>query len=162
MPATPKDLLEKFMAHTGDAAMIDALVAPDATYVSLNFRDQDLTRVMPWCGTREHAGPKGINWVFATVARFWRIDKFEPLQVFGDDRYAAAFGRFTYTSVVLEKTVTTPFAILIEAKGEQITYMQFMEDTFATAASFQVAGAATYHSDPDGEPFSLSAPPRLD
>ncbi len=162
MTPTPKELLQKFITHTDDAAMIEQLVAPDAAYVSLNFRDPDLTRIMPWCGTHENAGPQGIIWVFATVARFWKIEQFAPLQIFGDDRYAAVFGRFRYRSSVLQKTVNTPFAILIEARAGQITYMQFMEDTFATATSFQVSGSAVYHSDPDGKPWTLDGPARLD
>jgi ketosteroid isomerase-like protein len=34
------------------------------------------------------------------------------------------------------KTVTTSFAIFCKVQDGNITYMQFMEDTFATAASF--------------------------
>jgi hypothetical protein len=158
---TPRELLETFMSSTGDADTIRKIVAPKATYVSLNFDDKDLTRIMPWCGTHEGVGPDGIIWVFAAVARFWNIERFEPLHLLGDERRAAAFGRFTYESAILKKRVTTPFAILIEVEGVQIRYMQFMEDTFATAASFQASGNATYHSDPDGQPFTLDGPARL-
>ena len=60
------------------------------------------------------------------------------------------FGRFTYTSTRLKKSVTTPFAIYCKVQSGKVTYMQFMEDTFATAASFRSGGAWTFQSDPRG------------
>ena len=65
------------------------------------------------------------------------------------------FGRFTYRSVTLGKAVTSPFAILAKVKDGQITFMQFMEDTFGTAATFRSGGVVTYRSDPDGGEMEL-------
>jgi uncharacterized protein len=161
MSRTAVELLDEFLKHTLDADTIRRLVAPDATYVSLNQRDRDLHRIMPWCGTHERGGPQGIIDTFATVAEFWKIDEFTVDQLFGSGEFAAAFGRFTYTSTVAGRTVTSPFAILTIAKNDRITYMQFMEDTFATAASFQTGGNATYHSDPHGEAIAIAGPPTI-
>ena len=54
-----------------------------------------------------------------------------------EDDKVAVFGRFTYTSTKLRKTVTTPFAIFCKVHDGKVAYMQFMEDTFATSASFR-------------------------
>ena len=62
----------------------------------------------------------------------------------------AAFGSFTYRSTVLGKAYTSPFAIWCAAKDGLVTYMQFMEDTFGTAKTFQKDdGESTYVSVPD-------------
>ena len=67
----------------------------------------------------------------------------------------AVFGRFTYRSVTLGKAASSPFAILAKVREGQVTFMQFLEDTFATAATFRSGGIATYRSDPDGGEVSL-------
>jgi hypothetical protein len=54
------------------------------------------------------------------------------------------------------KRVTSPFAVLVLAEAGRITYMQFMEDTFATAASFQESGTARYRRDPNGDVVELT------
>lgn len=147
------------MAGARDPDVVNRLVAPTATYVSLNFEDHDLHRIMPWCGTHEKAGPRSIIETFTNVGRFWSVESFEIECLFGDDNQAAAFGRFTYRSTVLGKRVTSPFAVLAVVKNGMVTYMRFMEDTFATASSFQSSGEVTYHSDPDGQAFHLVGAP---
>lgn len=61
------------------------------------------------------------------------------------------FGRFTYKSAVLSKVVTTPFAVFAKVEQGLCTYLQFMEDTFATGASFRSGGNWIFQSDPSGE-----------
>jgi uncharacterized protein len=60
------------------------------------------------------------------------------------------FGRFTFTSTKLRKTVTTPFAIFCKLKDGSVNYMQFMEGTFCTASSFRSGGTWRFQSDPSG------------
>jgi hypothetical protein len=60
------------------------------------------------------------------------------------------FGRFTYRSRVMDKTVTTPFSVFARVKDGKCSYLQFMEDTFATGSSFRSGGFWTFRSDPDG------------
>ena len=67
----------------------------------------------------------------------------------GEDK-VAVFGRFTYRSNTLGKAVTSPFAILARMIDGRVTYMQFMEDTFGTAATFRAGGEAVFRADPDG------------
>ena len=60
------------------------------------------------------------------------------------------FGRFTYRSNTVGRSVTSPFAILAKVRDGKVVYMQFMEDTFGTASTFRTGGTATYRADPEG------------
>ena len=133
--------------------VVHKLVAPDATYVSLSFDNPDLRRIMPWTGTR--TGPEAVLDTYTRVNRYWHSEAFEIGELFGEGENVAVFGRFTYRSVTLGKVVTSPFAILAKVRDGRITFMQFMEDTFGTAATFRSGGGATYRSDPDGGEVAL-------
>ena len=89
------------------------------------------------------------------VNRFWHSEAFEIGELFGEGENVAVFGRFTYRSVTLGKAITSPFAILAKVSGGRITFMQFMEDTFGTAATFRSGGVANYRSDPDRGEMAL-------
>jgi hypothetical protein len=65
------------------------------------------------------------------------------------------FGRFTYRSVSLEQAVTSPFSIHARVRDGKITYMQFMEDTFATARSFRQKGTWTIQLASGGPTFEV-------
>ena len=138
MARTPKDVLKAILADPTNAESVRALVAPDATYVSLNFSNPELKRVMPWAGTS--TGPDAIVKTFIDVGRYWSSEAFEEIASFGDERYAALFGRMTYRSVALGRRVTSPFAVYVEVVDGVCRHMQFMEDTFATANSFRSGG----------------------
>jgi ketosteroid isomerase-like protein len=123
------------------------------TYVSLNYNNPDLKKIMPWAGTSR--GPESIVKTFEDVSRFWQMVSFEPEALLGSDTCAAMFGRFTYKSTVLGKTVTSPFAVFARCQDGRCTYLQFMEDTFATGASFRKGGTWTFSSDPSGETVAI-------
>ena len=142
------EILSSILQNPTDLEHVRSLVSPDVTYVSLNYDNPDLKKIMPWAGTSH--GPESIVRTFVAVGRYWKVVSFEPEAVFGSDRYAAMFGRFTYESSVLSKVVTTPFAVFAKVDGGRCTYLQFMEDTFATGASFRSGGSWTFQSNPDG------------
>jgi uncharacterized protein len=148
MQASPKEIVQTLLQSVRDPGVVKNLCAPDVTYVSLNYANSDLRKIMPWCGTG--SGPEAIIKTFHDVANFWIVDSFTPEDVFGEAGNVAVFGRFTYTSTKLRKTITSPFAILCKVKDGKITYMQFMEDTFCTASSFRSGGAWKFESDPHG------------
>lgn len=154
MPSTVKTL-QAILANPKSIDNVKAHTTPDVTYVSLNYSNESLKRVMPWCGT--HKGPESIVDTFVNVGRFWVVEAFEPEATFGDDEHAAMFGRFTYRSTVLGKKVTSPFSTFARFNADgKCTYLQFMEDTLATADSFRKDGAWTVHSDPEAGEFSLT------
>lgn len=144
----PKMVMLRFLANTDKADVLREIIAPDATYVSLNFKNENLTRIMPWCGTHNNEGPQGVIETFRDVAQFWKIDAFEPQVTFCEEENCAVFGSFTYTSTVLQKQVTSPFAIQAKVRNGKITYMMFMEDTLMTSSSFAKSGTRTYVSNP--------------
>ncbi len=148
MTMSPTEVVRALLKDPTNPEVVHRLVAPDATYVSLNDDNPELQRVMPWAGTRR--GPEAVLDTYTRVSRFWRSEAFEVGELFGAGENVAVFGRFTYRSTVLGKPVTSPFAILAKVAAGRITFMQFMEDTFATAASFRESGSAVYRSDPDG------------
>jgi uncharacterized protein len=150
---TPKDVLRAILADPMNFDSVSALMAPDATYVSLNFSNPALKRVMPWAGTA--VGPAAVVQTFVDVGRYWTKEAFEEIALFGDERYAAVFGRMTYRSVILGKQVTSPFAVYVEVVDGLCRHMQFMEDTLATTESFRSGGAWTIQSDPAGGQISL-------
>ena len=142
------EILSSILQNPTDLEHVRSLVSPDVTYVSLNYDNPDLKKIMPWAGTSH--GAESIVRTFVEVGRYWKVLSFQPEAVFGSDRYAAMFGRFTYESSVLSKIVTTPFAVFAKVDGGRCTYLQFMEDTFATGASFRSGGSWTFQSNPDG------------
>jgi len=148
MLRAPQAVVEELLRSTMDSGKVGRLVAPDVTYVSLNYEHADLQRIMPWCGTSR--GSEAIVNTFTRVAQFWHIDSFTPEVIFGEGTHVAVFGRFTYTSAVLGKTVTSPFAIYCEVVDGKVTYMQFMEDTLRTSWSFKESGSWRFRSDPKG------------
>ncbi len=153
MEMAATDIVRALLDDPTNPAVVRRLVAPDATYVSLNFDNPELRRIMPWAGTR--TGPDAVLDTYTSVNRFWRSEAFAIDELFGEGGSVAVFGRFTYRSVTLGKAVTSPFSILAKVQDGKITFMQFMEDTFGTAATFRTGGIATYRSDPDGGEVAL-------
>ena len=148
MSEDPVDIVRRLLADPTNPDVVHELVAEDSVYVSLNFEDAELKRIMPWCGTGH--GSNALLQTFTDVSRYWSIKNFEILDIFGADTRVAAFGTFTYTSTVLGQEVTSPFAVLAKVQNGKVVYTQFMEDSFATARSFRSGGTWTIHSDPDG------------
>jgi len=150
---TSKAIVTQLLEGIHDAKIIRDLCAADVTYVSLNYSNPDLQKIMPWCGTGY--GVDAIIKTFADVGRFWNVDSFTPEDIFGEGDEVAVFGRFTYTSTKMHKTVTTPFAIFCRLKQGKVKYMQFMEDTFCTASSFRSGGTWKFQSDPNGSEVEI-------
>src|ERR1700747_382371 len=117
------EILAAILKNPTDLDHVRSLVAPDVTYVSLNYDNPDLKRVMPWAGTSR--GPESIVRTFVDVGKFWEIQAFETEALFGSSDMAAMFGRFAYKSSVLGKFVTSPFAVFAKVENGRCTYLQF-------------------------------------
>ena len=148
MAASPVDVVRAILDDPTDLASVTQLVAADATYVSLNYDNPELKKLMPWAGTQQ--GPEAIVSTYAKVGRYWKNEGFEIRDIFGAGENIAVFGSFTYRSTTLGKAITSPFSILAKVHDGRVTYMQFMEDTFGTASTFRTGGTATYRADPEG------------
>jgi ketosteroid isomerase-like protein len=156
MAAAPTEIVQDFLQNTAPdkvEAAARRLVAEDATYVSLNFDNPELKRILPWTGTSTGQAPY-ID-TFQRVAGYWTIEDFQVSELFGEGENVAVFGSFTYRSVSLGKSFTSPFSILAKVRDGRITYFQFMEDTFASARSFSTGGTWSIQTAPDGEVYEV-------
>ena len=146
----PKDVVYAFLVNSGKDTVANVsaqLVAEDATYISLNFSNPELKQIEPWCGTSK--GREVYVYTFSNVGTYWNVDDFQVTDMLAEGETVAVFGQFTYTSVIAKNTFTSPFAIKAKVQNGQIVYFQFMEDTYASAASFRVAGEWTIQQDQD-------------
>ncbi len=149
MDDTPVEIVQALLKGATRPEVVNALVAEDATYVSLSYDNPDLTKVMPWAGTHKD-GRQAILKTFQDVNTWWTVVAFEPQQVFGAGENVALFGSFTLRSTTLGKQVTSPFSILARVRNGQIYYMQYMEDTFLTSSTFRSGGTWRFNGNPDG------------
>ncbi|KAI9655148.1 MAG: hypothetical protein M1821_005631 [Bathelium mastoideum] len=144
------EVVKQVLASTTNLEAMAKVVTPDATYVSVAFDNPELKKVLPWVGTHPEAGPAAICSTFGGVGRFWEIKEFQPQTFFGSGEDVAVFGSMTYTSRTIGKTMTSPFGIHAKVQNGKLTYMMFLEDSFATAGSFRSGGSWTVRSDPEG------------
>ncbi|KAI9822703.1 MAG: hypothetical protein M1827_000422 [Pycnora praestabilis] len=155
MTLSSTQIVEKLLQNTTNKEAMEELVASDATYVSLNYDNPDLHQLMPWAGTHSKRGAQGIFETFKGVGKYWTTENFDVQALFGSGENVAAFGTFTLKSRVLGKAATSPFSIWCVVKEGKITYMQFMEDTFATSSTFRSGGHWTFRANPDGGEQSI-------
>ncbi|KAL8735052.1 MAG: hypothetical protein Q9181_002966 [Wetmoreana brouardii] len=144
MSSDPVDIVRTLLANTSSLDTVKKLVAPEATYTSLNYSNPSLKKILPYAGEHPNEGPQAIFDTFATVDQIWAKESFEILSIFGAGEDVAVFGRFTYRSRTLGKASTSPFSIWAKVKEGKITYMQFMEDTMDTMSTFKTGGASKY------------------
>jgi len=156
MNTTPTDVVKEFLQNTAPdkvEAAARRLVADDATYISLNFDNPDLKRILPWTGTSK--GRQSFIETATRVAGYWTIEEFNVSDLFGAGDNVAVFGSFTYRSVSLGKVFSSPFSIHAKVRNGQIVYFQFMEDTFASARSFSHSGTWIVKTDPKGPEYEV-------
>ena len=53
----PTEVVQRLLENTLDPGIVRDLVAPDATYISLNYSNSDLARILPYAGTHTK-GPR--------------------------------------------------------------------------------------------------------
>jgi ketosteroid isomerase-like protein len=141
-------VLQQLLQNTSNLESLRQLMTPDATYVSLNFDNPELKRIMPWAGT--HNGPQELPKVFGAILSFWKTLDFKVTDTIEQGDRAAFFGSFTYKSNTTGKEITSPFSLLARFEGDKVAYVQFLEDSYGTAGSFKTGGASRFHSDPSG------------
>lgn len=156
MSANPTDVVKDFLENTAPdkvGAAARRLVAEDATYVSLNFNNPELKRILPWTGTSK--GPQAFVDTFTGVANAWKIEEFTVTDLFGADEDVAVFGSMTYRSNSLGKSFRSPLAIHAKVRNGKIVFFQYMEDTFASARSFSSGGKWTIKTDTHGASYEV-------
>jgi ketosteroid isomerase-like protein len=139
-------VLQQLLENTTSSKVVEQLMTPDATYISLNFDNPELKKVMPWTGT--HKGPQALPEVFTAIQRYWKTLDFKVTDTIEQGSRVAFFGSFTYKSNVTGKEITSPFGLLARFEGNKVAYVQFLEDSYGTAGSFKTRGTTRFHSDP--------------
>jgi ketosteroid isomerase-like protein len=143
------EVLQQLLQNTTNLNVVKQLMTPDASYVSLNFDNPDLKKIMPWAGT--HQGPQSLPEVFWAIQRYWKTLDFKVTDTIEQGSRVAFFGSFTYKSNATGKDITSPFSLLARFEGDKVSYVQFLEDSYGTASSFKTGGATRFHSDPSGK-----------
>ena len=115
MSASPIDVVGQWMQNLLDPEVISRVVAPDATYVSLNTQDTELSKIMPWAGTSY--GPQAFIGHLTMMFTRWGNLAFNVTTMFASGENVAVFGDFRYKSHSLGKVVSSPFSILIKEIG---------------------------------------------
>ena len=65
MALSPTEIVAAILDNPTDLDHVRSLVTDEVTYVSLNYDNPDLKRIMPWCGTSK--GPESIVKTFVDV-----------------------------------------------------------------------------------------------
>jgi len=149
----PVEVVGHWLQNLTDPDVVHRVVAEDATYVSLNTENDELKKILPWAGTSR--GPQAFLDNIAAIFTRWENQGFNVTTMFGADENVAVFGDFRYKSNSLGTVVTSPFAILVKVVDGKVTYVQFLEDSYATAASFRRDGSWTVQAEPGAESFQV-------
>ena len=153
MSASPIEVVTQWLQNLANPDVVNEIVAQDATFDSLNTEDAELKKIMPWAG--KFVGPKAFLYIRAGVFSSWDIEAFNITTMFASNENVAVFGDFRYKSKSLGKVVASPFAILVKVVDGKVSYVLFMEDTYATASSFRKDGTWTVQTKADAEPFQV-------
>lgn len=155
MTISPTDVVQAILDDPTNSDVVGRYVDADATYVSLNYENSDLKKILPWAGTSK--GPQAVVDTFLGVGAYWTKEDFQVQSMFGAGENVAVFGSFTYRSNTLGKSITSPFSIFAKVNDGKVSYMQFMEDTFGTTSTFRNGGVSTFRSNPDGSEVEIGA-----
>ena len=133
MTLTPTQVVQTLLSNLTDVKNVKSVTTPDVTYVSLSENNPALKAILPWAGG--HKGPEEMARVFEGVAKAWETKAFEVRDVIEQGDRVAFFGSFTYRARNTGKEVTSLFSIYAKVTGGKVSYVQFLEDTFATSGS---------------------------
>ena len=153
MPASPIEVVGQWLQNLLDPDVVNSLVPSDAVYVSLNTEDAELSEIMPWAGTSH--GPQAFLGNLGKMFARWENQAFNVTTMFASGENVAVFSDFRYKSKSLGKVVASPFAIWVKVVGGKVTYLRFLEDSYATAASFRKDGTWTVQPTADVAPFQV-------
>jgi uncharacterized protein len=153
MPDSPIEVVGNWLQNLLDPEVINSVVDPDAIYVSLNTEDTELSKIMPWAGTSR--GPEAFRRNLGQMFTRWENQAFNVTTIFASGEDVAVFGDFRYKSNSLGKVVSSPFSILSKVIDGKVTYLQYLEDSYATAASFRKDGSWIVQTEAGAEPFQV-------
>jgi uncharacterized protein len=92
MPASPIEVVGQWLQNLLDPDVVNRVVAPDATYVSLNTENAELGKILPWAGTSQ--GPQAFLDNLGKIFTRWETQAFNVSTMFASDENVAVFGDF--------------------------------------------------------------------
>lgn len=107
MPPSPTEVVQRLLASTRNAAVLNDVVAPDATYVSLNYSNPSLTKILPYAGTHEKSGPQAVIDTFTTVNTIWANEAFEVQALFASLGECCCLGSLVHRLRRVTQTLNT-------------------------------------------------------
>jgi len=153
MEPVPIELAGQWLQNLLGSDLVNCLVAADATHVSLNGEDAELKKIMPWAGT-SHCRQAFLDHLGTMFTR-WENQAFNVMAMFASEENIALFADFRYKSNSLGKCVTSQFSILVKVVDDKVTHLQFLEESYATAASFRKNGSWTVQTESGAEPVGV-------
>ena len=126
-----------------DPEVISSMVAPDATYVSLNTENAELDRHAVGRTSHGHRRPRQSRPEFTR----WEPQAFNVTTMFASTR-TGRVRRLPLQVELAGQGGDSPFSILVKVVDGKVTYLQFLEDSYATAASFRKDGSWTIETSP--------------
>ena len=81
---TPLELVQTLISNPTNLEHVRSLTTEDVTYVSLNFDNPELHKVLPWTGTNR--GPQAIVDVFNGIGKVWETKAFEVKDVIANEQ----------------------------------------------------------------------------
>lgn len=149
----PVEILRRFLENPAHPATVHEVVASDAVHLTINDQNPDLEKVLPWAGLKR--GPQWFLDVHSRMLHYIRTEEFTVETIFGSGGNVAAFGTVRQCSNTLAKSTSSPFSVFAKVVGGKIAFLQYLEDSYATALSFKSEGFWRVHADPDGKPFDV-------
>jgi len=113
MTVDPIEVVGEWLQNLLDPGVVNRLVASEATYVSLNTEDAELSKIMPWAGTSR--GPQAFLDNLGNMFARWENQAFNVNEIFASGENVAVFGSFRYRSKSLDKVVNSPLSIHAKA-----------------------------------------------
>jgi uncharacterized protein len=91
----------------------------------------------------------------STMFTRWENEAFTVTTMFASSDNVAVFGDFRYRSHSSARSSPHRSRSSSRSSTEQVIYLQFLEDSYATAASFRQSGSWTVQTEPGAQPFEV-------
>ena len=104
---------------------------------------------------RHLARPQAFLDNLGEVFTRWDNEAFDVTTMFASAENVAVFGNFRYRSNSFGHMVTSPFSILVKVIDGKVTYLQLLEDSYATAARLPQGTFWVVQTEVGGELFGV-------
>ena len=133
MTNSSANVVQTLLKNPVDLKHVQSVTTPDVTYVSLSESNPNLKAYLPWTGINK--GPESIVKVFEGIYKTWETKAFEVREIVEQGDNVVFLGSFTYQSRETGRVAISLFSLFAKIANGKISYIQFLEDTFATSGT---------------------------